>query len=60
MTTEDNEARKLRIAKRIALVLGILVVLIFAVAGFLAYVHFAYDRPASEVLMGDDEDAEQP
>ncbi|MDD9940547.1 MAG: hypothetical protein OXU20_05745 [Myxococcales bacterium] len=55
MDINDSEARKLRIARRIALVIGTIVGLIFMGAGTLGYIYFAYDRPAKEVLLGSSE-----
>lgn len=48
-----DEAQKLRIAKRIALVVGIVVALIFCGTAFLGFVYFTNDRPAREVFMGE-------
>ena len=44
----DANERQLRLARRIAAVIGSAVVLIFMVAGFMAYIHFSTARPAKE------------
>lgn len=48
MKFDDTDPDKIRIAKRIAVVTGTFVALIFCGTAYLGYVYFVTERPASE------------